>query len=115
MIYKQIEDRIILEKTDDFDIEQILECGQCFRFYKVANKDYIIIVKKKVLRIIQTEDEVIFYPTNTEEFESLRIPYFDLNRDYDIIKRYLTKKDINHANAVKLPGIRILQQEPWSV
>lgn len=114
MIYKQIEDRIILEKTDDFDIEQILECGQCFRFYKVANKDYIIIVKKKVLRIIQTEDEVIFYPTNTEEFESLWIPYFDLNRDYDIIKRYLTKKDINLANAVKFaPGIRILQQEPW--
>lgn len=114
LFYKQIKDRIILERIDSFDIEQILECGQCFRFYKIADHNYIIIAKQKVLKIVQTGDEIIFYPTSTKEFENLWIPYFDLDRDYDIIKRHLAKKDDHLAHAVDFaPGIRILQQEPW--
>jgi N-glycosylase/DNA lyase len=54
MKYKQIEDKIILKAEDSFEIEQILECGQCFRFHKLAQNDYVIVAKGKVLRILQT-------------------------------------------------------------
>ena len=71
----------------------------------------------KGTRIFQTKDEVIFYPTSAEEFENLWSSYFDLDKDYDIIKRRLAEKDIlTLAEAVKFaPGIRILRQEPWNV
>lgn len=114
MKYKQIEDKIILKAEDSFEIEQILECGQCFRFHKLAQNDYVIVAKGKVLRILQTKEEIILYPTSAEEFENLWSSYFDLDKDYDIIKRHLAKKDIHLARAVQFaPGIRILRQEPW--
>ena len=47
MKYKQVEDKVILENTKDFNIEQILECGQCFRFYKISQGHYIIVAKGK--------------------------------------------------------------------
>ncbi|NLK97700.1 MAG: N-glycosylase [Epulopiscium sp.] len=114
MRYRQIEDQIIIKAMDSFEIEQILECGQCFRFHKLAHNDYVIVAWGKVLRIFQTKDEVIFYPTSAEEFENLWSSYFDLDKDYDIIKRRLAEKDTHLAEAVKFaPGIRILRQEPW--
>ncbi|NLM13837.1 MAG: N-glycosylase [Epulopiscium sp.] len=114
MRYKQIEDKIIMDAMDSFEIEQILECGQCFRFRKLAPNDYVIVAWGKVLRILQTKDEIIFYPTSPEEFENLWSSYFDLDKDYDIIKQHLAEKDIHLAEAVQFaPGIRILRQEPW--
>ncbi|WP_058486089.1 DNA-3-methyladenine glycosylase family protein [Defluviitalea phaphyphila] len=114
MFYEQVENKVILKKIGSFDIEQTLECGQCFRFYKIAKHNYIVIAKKRVLNIVQNEDEIIFYPTSIKEFENLWIDYFDLKRDYDIIKQRLAKIDKYLFNAVKFaPGIRILNQDPW--
>ena len=114
MKYKQVEDKVILENTKDFNIEQILECGQCFRFYKISQGHYIIVAKGKVLKILQTDESIIFYPSSIEEFNNLWIYYFDLNRDYDIIKRCLAAKDKHLFNAINYaPGIRILNQDPW--
>ncbi|NLK21178.1 MAG: hypothetical protein GX308_03635 [Epulopiscium sp.] len=112
--YKEIEGRVVLEPINSFDIEQILECGQCFRFHKIHNYTYTIVAKGRILTITQSKEGIIYYPTSAKEFEKLWIPYFDLNKDYDIIKQYLAKKDIHLHNAIEFaPGIRILNQDPW--
>jgi len=114
MNYRQVKDKIILKDINSFNIEQILECGQCFRFYKISEGHYLIIAKAKVLKILQTDEEVIFYPATIEDFKNLWISYFDLNRDYDIIKQRLAEKDQYLNKAIDYaPGIRILNQDPW--
>lgn len=35
MKYTEKNNTIILKEFDSFNIEQILECGQCFRFKKI--------------------------------------------------------------------------------
>lgn len=114
MRYKQIKDKIMLEEVDSFSIEQTLECGQCFRFYKISCGHYIIVAKARVLSICQTENKLIFKPSSIKDFENLWISYFDLNKDYDIIKRRLSMKDNHLFNAIHYaPGIHILKQDPW--
>ncbi len=105
---------IVLEGITDFHIEHILECGQCFRFQKITQNHYKLIAYGKQLFIRQEEDYVLFYPTSIEEFTTIWIPYFDLERNYTLIKKSLSSKDpiLQKAIAHK-PGIRILQQDPW--
>lgn len=105
---------IIINSCTDFDIEHILECGQCFRFYKNDNKDYIIIAYNKILRVTQNDKQIIFHDTTEEQFQSIWINYFDLDRDYSVIKTTLSKLDQYLQAAVsEKGGIRILQQDTW--
>lgn len=114
MNYIQKENKIILTEFDSFDIEQILECGQCFRFNKINEKEYAIIAREKILYISQKNDSVEFYPSTIKEFEDIWIDYFDLNNDYNKIKDILKKDDEVLKKAIEFaPGIRILNQEPW--
>lgn len=104
---------IILKDIDSFDIAQILECGQCFRFKKIEDYKYRIVANQKVLYIGQTEQEIRFYPCNEEDFKNIWIDYFDLNKDYNKIKEELSKDKILKQAIEYAPGIRILNQDTW--
>lgn len=114
MNYCEKENKIIITDFDSFDIEQILECGQCFRFNRLSEREYVIIAMGKVLKIIQKNDEIEFLPCTKDEFENIWIDYFDLDRDYTEIKNILSDSDSVLKAAVDFaPGIRILRQDPW--
>ncbi len=110
---------IILEKVDSFDIEQILECGQCFHFEKIGEKEYVLVAKEHLLHIMQDNDKITFFNTDKETFENIWKPYFDLDRDYNQIKIWLIeneKKVLNESGVLEKAiidksGIRILNQE----
>lgn len=113
--YTQKGDKVILTKYDSFDIEETLECGQCFRFYKLDEKEYKIIAFNKVLNIKQYQNKIIeFYPCTFNEFEEIWIKYFDLNRNYEDIKKVLSNKDPVLKEAIEFAGgIRILNQDTY--
>ena len=113
MKYKKVGNSIEMIEYDSFDIGQILECGQCFRF-SGSDNNYSIIAHGKLLNISQTNDKIIFYPCTINEFENIWINYFDLNTDYLQIKKILSHSDNILAKAIKLcGGIRILNQDKW--
>lgn len=97
----------------DFNIEDILECGQCFRFRKIEDKHYQIVAYKRVLNIIQHDSMIEFYPCSREEFEDIWIEYFDLNTNYKDIKEKLKEDKILKEAIEFAEGIRILNQEPF--
>ena len=104
-----------LKKTDSFDIGQILECGQCFRFTQFEENHYKIIAHQRALTIKQDGDKVTFSCTN-DEFQNIWSDYFDLNRDYDAIKSLISETDPIMQAAIKhAPGIRILKQDFWEM
>lgn len=113
MDYKFENNSVILCNTDSFDIAQILECGQCFRFKKLEDYHYRIIAKKRVLYVKQTKDIVKFYPCKEQEFKTIWVDYFDLDRDYSKIKLELAKDSVLKQAIEYAPGIRILNQEIW--
>ncbi|ROR26305.1 N-glycosylase/DNA lyase [Mobilisporobacter senegalensis] len=103
---------IIVQGLRDFNIGQTLECGQCFRFDKICEDDYILVAKGRILHIEQKEDDIIFYDTGLEDFNLIWKEYFDLNRDYGLIKKSLLKKDKVLQEAIhSKSGVHILNQD----
>ena len=109
---EQKDKNVVLRGIVDFDVEQTLECGQCFHFVKVGEREYGVSACNRLLHIKQTEDEVIFYDTTMDEYENIWSKYFDLDRDYGAIKKKLLDNDDKLQEAVyTMDGVRILEQE----
>lgn len=114
MEYYEKENSVVLKNVKNFNIEEILECGQCFRFEKIENLKYKIVAYGNVLYITQTEDSVEFTPCNKEDFENIWYDYFDLDTDYNNIIEEISKNDPIMKSATEYAdGIRLLNQEPY--
>ena len=56
MNYRNIienDNSIIIEGVKDFNIKQILECGQCFRWERISDKNYIVVAYRRVIEVVQ--------------------------------------------------------------
>ena len=94
----------------DFNIQQIAESGECFRWNKLADNKYIGVIMGGVCIVEQEGEEVIFDSNLPDEIIK---HYFDLSRDYSKIKESY-KKDEILSEAIKYgEGIRILNQEKF--
>lgn len=103
---------IIIKNVDSFVISQTLECGQCFRFEKIGEENYIVTALGKLLHIYFDKENIVFENTSTDDFKNIWNRYFDFERDYKTIKTNLSTMDETLFQAVKYaPGIRILNQE----
>lgn len=103
---------LILTKVKDFNIEQILECGQCFHFVKLKDMEYVTVAYDKALHIKQEADTVILFHTDMNDYNSIWKKYFDMDTDYGKIKKYLKENCEELMDAIKeKSGIRILRQD----
>ncbi|WP_312654437.1 DNA glycosylase [Proteiniclasticum sp.] len=119
MDYKEIEERengILLKGVKNFHPKHIFECGQCFRWNRMDKEDeerFQGVVHGKVIRAYLTGQDVFLENVTREEFEDFFKEYFDLNRDYDKIKRVLRKDPLLKEAVAFGYGIRVLNQEPF--
>ncbi len=108
----QIENDLLIKEAKDFNIEHILECGQCFNFEKIGEMEYIIVAYGKMLHIKQEKDVITLYNVSKDEYMAVWNDYFDMSTDYGIIKEYLMSNDEKIVNAILDKwGIRIINQE----
>lgn len=114
MKYYELNNTLIIEDVNCFNIEEILECGQCFRFEKLDELEYKIVACGKVLNIKQSGNEVKMYPCTEYEYENIWKYYFDMDTDYDKIKVKVSENDEIMKKAVEYAGgIRLLNQAPY--
>ena len=89
MDYKRIithENHIEIEGVKNFKLKQTFECGQCFRFKKINDNNYIIVAFERVIELKQENNNIFIYNSNEEDVKNIWIKYFDLERDYSSIK-----------------------------
>jgi len=98
-------------RVEDFNIEQIAESGQWFRWNNLGDMNYIGIVGDDVCKIKKQGNEVTVEGIDEEKF----INYFDIKRNYKKIKNFYSN-DIILEDAIKYgEGIRILNQDKFEV
>ncbi len=111
-------DGIRLEGVTHFYPQHIFECGQCFRWNRVDEKDgtkYLGVVQGKVLQVDMDEDNIFIRNLTKKEFVDDFAYYFDFYRDYGMIKQVL-RKDTVLEEAVNFGyGIRVLNQDPFEI
>ena len=82
---------IVIENATDFKLADIFDCGQCFRFNPDDDGGYIGTAYDKTVRITQNGDTVTLHNTSEADFDSVWRRFLDLDRDYTVIKKELTK------------------------
>ena len=109
------EQQYILKKPETFNLKDIFECGQCFRWNEEENGSYTGIWKENVVNIKKEGQDFVFTgicENNNLEEEIQK--YFDLDRNYEEIKKELSKKDEYMKTSIAYgKGIRILNQDLW--
>ena len=101
-------------KCNTFELKDIFDCGQCFRWNLQQDGSYIGVVKNNVIKVRKEENEITFKSKGEDNLKELVTYYFDLDRDYEKIKEELSKIDNNMKQSIEYgKGIRILNQDLW--
>lgn len=96
--------------TKNFDPYETFECGQCFRYEKLAEADYMYTAGFRRIRVQKSGGDIILHNTDEEEFRSFWYGFFTLDLDYEKIRNSFPRDGIIDAAAEKCGGIRLLRQ-----
>ena len=75
------EQKYKLKNVESFELRDIFECGQCFRWNKQEDGSYTGVFKNNVLNVKKNKDEIIFEGICENEIQQTVENYFDLNRN----------------------------------
>lgn len=108
------EQELTIEKNQDFELKDIFDCGQCFRWNKQEDGSYTGVIKNGVLNVNCDNENIYFKGILDDNIDTIINQYFDFNRDYSKIKQDLSKIDQYMETSIKYgQGIRILNQDLW--
>ena len=85
------EQKIEWKKIKSFELKDIFDCGQCFRWNLQEDGSYIGVVKNNVIQIKQDNDKIYIEGVGEDDFQELCSNYFDMNTDYEKIKEKLSR------------------------
>lgn len=104
---------IALPVTKDFDLQQTLDCGQCFRWERQPDGTYTGVAFGHILHI-QDTGRTLLLNCGEQEFLQIWHTYFDCDFNYGTVRNTLSRTNPVLAQAAKFaPGMRILRQDPW--
>lgn len=110
------EQSYIINKLDSFELKDIFECGQCFRWNMEEDGSYTGVFKSNVINVKKENDVVMFNGMCENNIKDEVENYFDLKRDYSKIKSQLSQIDDNMKTSIEYgKGIRILNQDLWEM
>ncbi len=106
-------DELIIKGISDFDPKHIFECGQSFRWKKEKDMSYTAVYKDKLINIKKEKDYLTVKNSNAKDWETIWHEYFDLDRDYSLLKSNFPH-DEHLLKAVEFGnGLRLLRQDPF--
>ena len=108
------EQQYVIENINSFELKDIFDCGQCFRWNEAADGSYTGLVQNNVINVKKQGDIVIFTGICSGDIKEICREYFDLDRNYEKIKKELSKVDDYLNESISYgAGIRILNQNLW--
>ncbi|TZE83178.1 DNA glycosylase [Calorimonas adulescens] len=111
MNYIRTDNGILIKYIDNFEPYQVFESGQCFR-WECKDDGFVGVVKNKVIKVKKLNGDILIDNVTEEDMDDI-IYYFDLERDYNEIKRRLQFDGYMKEAMEYGYGLRILNQEPF--
>ena len=108
------EQRYVLKNQDSFELKDIFDCGQCFRWNEEEDGSYTGVFRNNILNVKKQGEDIIFEGLCEGDIEKIVYDYFDLQTDYKEIKERLANIDEFLKSSTEYgKGIRILNQDLW--
>lgn len=111
--YTKDSQTIKVSDLPDFCLDAILDCGQTFRWNRDHDGWWCGVLKDRVIRIRQREENLEITGCDRAFFENTVRPYFDLDTDYGCYKAILCSDSAASAACTFTPGMRLLRQDPF--
>ena len=106
--------KYILKNQTEFNLKDIFECGQCFRWNEQKEGSYIGVFGNNVIQVKQNGQTICFNGNCDGDIKETVTNYFDLKTDYGKIQKQLASVDKYMKNSIEYgKGIRILNQDLW--
>lgn len=108
---------MITMTIDNFNLKQIAESGQCFRWKQIDKQGYrySIIANGEYVEVEQAADKTFAFYCDDRTFREFWKEYFDISADYTFAPAGEGCDPLIRKAAVAGSGIRILRQEPWEM
>ena len=108
---------MIVQISDDFDLEKIADSGQCFRWMKTDGQTWRIIAGKLCLYVTEMGNDIYGLECTEKSYAHFWHDYFDLGENYRRIREKIDPKQdpFLWKAAETEKGIRILRQDPWEM
>lgn len=101
---------------DDFDLDKILDSGQCFRPCRVQGGAYRFITGSQLLYLRPLSGGGYQARCAPGAWETVWRPYFDLDRSYRSLRQRWAGEEGFARQALEYGrGIRVLRQDPWEM
>ena len=102
----------LLEHYNSFNLKDIFECGQCFRWNAEDDGSYTGVFSNNVINVKKVDNGIFFKGMCEDDIVNTVIDYFDLERDYEQIKSILSKVEdrkstrlnSSHWNKSRMPS-----------
>ena len=105
-----------IENIKSFELADIFDCGQCFRWNKQEDGSYTGIFRKNVMNVQKQGNTVTFKGKCDGDIKEIVEDYFDLKWNDEVIKNKLSQIDENVKTSIEYgQGIRILNQDLWEM
>lgn len=113
------------ERPEYFDITQIFDCGQSFRFDPVEDPGdddvrFGGVAFGKYIEVGQKAGSVTLYGADKNDFDGIWSRYFALDLDYGMIRENIAEHFAEAGDTEVIvrameygKGIRLLRQDPW--
>lgn len=104
--------KIKIEKP--FKLEDTITCGQIFRFFKMNDGSFDIILSDRVINVYQKDNYLYATSNCNDNLKTIIINYFDLDNDYNEINHYLLSQDKKLEDAINFSnGLMIIRQNAF--
>lgn len=105
---------VVYDSQGELNLRQIADSGQCFRLKEYDTDKFIAVTGSHAIDIHRRGDVYIFW-CDTEEFQKVWAPYFDLDTDYKAFKAQMQDDPFLREALNSGGGIRILRQDLWEM
>jgi len=102
----------VIKDTKNFDIKQIFECGQAFRFDPSPLGGYEGVAFGRYLHVTQNGADVSLL-SSQDDVDNIWHDFFDMGRDYGEIIKSLSSDEVIRTASEFGSGIRILNQDTF--
>ena len=104
--------KIKIEKP--FKLVDSITCGQIFRFFKMEDGSFDVILKDRVINVYEKNNYLYASSNNEDDLKSVVTNYFDLDNDYGKINEYLLSHDKKLESAINFSkGLMMIKQDPF--
>ena len=104
---------VVIDNINNLDLDNTICCGQIFRYEKLEDDSYIVILKDRVVKLKYLDNKLYIDSNNMNNIEKVIREYLDLDRDYiSIIENIKECDDILGKYLDKSIGLKMIKQDP---